>query len=65
MAVIKQQTQIFSQPIGVVRANSSAGLANQISGFADQMLERRYAVEAEKAEKAGQEAGIRSGHEDR
>lgn len=59
MAVIRQQTQVFNQPIGVVRASSGGvQVGEAISRFADTVTDLTYRVAAEDAQKRGQEAGL-------
>ena len=68
MAVIRQQTQAFNKPIGVVRANNSgAQVAQAISGMANNITNMTYEVAAENAQtrgvdaaKAVEEAGLRT-----
>lgn len=59
MAVIRQRTQVFNQPIGVVRASSGGvQVGEAISRFADTVTDVTYRVAAEDAQKRGQEAGL-------
>ncbi len=54
MAVIRQRTQIFNQPVGVVRADAGAGsVAQSISRAAGTMAELAYRDAARAAEKKG------------
>lgn len=58
MGIIRQKTQVFNQPVGVVRANASdeaVGLA--ISRAASDFADIAYREAVIEAEKAGQEAG--------
>ncbi len=59
MAVIRQQTQVFNKPIGVVRANNSGALVAQaVSRFADNATNMAFEVAAKDAQERGQEAGL-------
>lgn len=54
MAVIRQRTQIFNQPVGVVRADAGAGsVAQSISRAAGTMAELAYRDAVSAAEKKG------------
>lgn len=56
MAVRKQRRQAFSQRIGVVRANTGAGLVTQsINNLADNLIESSFESLKVEAQKAGQE----------
>ena len=59
MAVVRQNTQVFNQPIGVVRANAGAseiGAAiSQAAGRASDLIYREGAI---RAEEVGKKAGI-------
>ncbi len=57
MAVIRQKTQIFNQPVGVVRADAgSAQVGQAISNAASRISQLAYREAAINAEKAGQQA---------
>lgn len=57
MAVIRQKTQIFNQPVGVVRADAgSAQVGEAISNAASRISQLAYREAAINAEKAGQQA---------
>lgn len=59
MAVIRQRTQVFNQPIGVVRASSGGvQVGEAISRFADGITNMAFEVASEDAQKRGQEAGL-------
>ena len=59
MAVIRQQTQVFNKPIGVVRAEAGGQeLANSISRAAETYSARMYKRASEEANKAGQEKAL-------
>ena len=54
MAVIRQKTQMFNQPIGVVRASTGGEQVGQpISLFAGDILQRTFAVASEVAQQRG------------
>ncbi len=57
MAVIRQKTQVFNQPVGVVRADAGAAQVGQaISNTASRISQLAYREAAINAEKAGQQA---------
>jgi len=57
MAVIRQKTQIFNQPVGVVRTDAGAAQVGQaISDAASRISQLAYREAAINAEKAGQQA---------
>jgi hypothetical protein len=58
MAVIRQQRQTFTQPIGVVRADTSQQLSQQITRSAQRLSQLAYNEAAKRAEKAGREAAL-------
>jgi hypothetical protein len=59
MAVVRQNTQVFNQPIGVVRANAGASeLGSAIVAAASRASDLAYRRGAEEAEKVGTKAGI-------
>lgn len=59
MAVIRQNTQVFNQPIGVVRANAGASqIGNAIVEASSRISSLAYRRGAIEAEKAGEKAGI-------
>lgn len=59
MAVIRQQTQVFNKPIGVVRAEAGGQeVANTISRAAQVYSDRMYTRAAEEAKEAGQEKAL-------
>ena len=68
MAVIKQRTQAFNQPIGVVRASSGGSQIGQaISSFANSITNTTFQIAAEDAQqrgvdtaKAAEEKGLRT-----
>tara|TARA_R110000764_G_scaffold35562_1_gene79783 strand:+ start:10701 stop:13781 length:3081 start_codon:yes stop_codon:yes gene_type:complete len=54
MAVIRQQTRTFNQPIGVVRSSTGGQQIGQaISGFANEIQKRTFQVAAQDAEQRG------------
>lgn len=59
MAVVRQNTQVFNKPIGVVRANAGASelgqAISQVAGAASDIIYREGAI---RAEEAGTKAGI-------
>ena len=57
MAVIRQRTQVFNQPVGVVRTDAgSAQVGEAISSAAVRISQLAYREAAQNAEKAGQQA---------
>ncbi len=57
MAVIRQKTQVFNQPVGVVRADAGAGqVGRAISSAASRIADLAYRDAVINAEKAGQQA---------
>ena len=57
MAVIRQKTQVFNQPVGVVRADAGAGqIGRAISSAASRLSDLAYRDAVVSAEKAGQQA---------
>lgn len=57
MAVIRQKTQVFNQPVGVVRADAGAGqIGRAISNAASRLSDLAYRDAVINAEKAGQQA---------
>ena len=58
MAIVRQKTQVFNQPIGVVRADASDdAVGRAIANSASNLANLAYREAAIEAEKAGQEAG--------
>ena len=68
MAVIRQRSQVFNQPIGVVRASTGGSQVGQaISRFANQITQSTFEMAAEDAQqrgidaaKAAEEQGLRT-----
>lgn len=58
MAVIRQRTQVFNQPVGVVRASSSADIGNTIAQVASRMSDLAYREAVVKAEDVGQKEAL-------
>ena len=57
MAVIRQKTQVFNQPVGVVRTDAGAGqIGRAISSAASRISDLAYRDAVINAEKAGQQA---------
>lgn len=57
MAVIRQRTQVFNQPVGVVRASSGGSEVGQaISRFANQITDTTFQIAAEDAQTRGVDA---------
>ena len=57
MAVIRQRTQVFNQPVGVVRTDAgSSQVGEAISSAAVRISQLAYREAAQNAEKAGQQA---------
>lgn len=57
MAVIRQKTQVFNQPVGVVRTDAGAGqIGRAISNAASRISDLAYRDAVINAEKAGQQA---------
>lgn len=58
MAVIRQRTQVFNQPVGVVRAASTAQIGETIANIAGRAADIAYREAAIKAEETGQKAAL-------
>ena len=57
MAVIRQRTQVFNQPVGVVRASSGGSQVGQaISRFANQITDTTFQIASEDAQTRGIDA---------
>lgn len=62
MAVIRQQRQFFSKPIGVARADGGAGQTGQaLANASKRIAQLAYDEAARQAEKVGKEAGLAVG----
>ena len=59
MAVIRQKTQTFNKPIGVVRASQGGrAVGEAISSFANEVTQEAYRVAANQAEKRGEKEAM-------
>lgn len=59
MAVLRQQTQVFNKPIGVVRANAGASQVGEaVSRLAGTIAEEGFRYAGERAEAIGKKAGL-------
>ena len=59
MAVVRQQTQVFNKPIGVVRANAGASQVGEaVSRLAGTIAEEGFRYAGERAEAIGKKAGL-------
>ena len=58
MAVIRQKTQVFNQPVGVVRASSGSEVGQTIAQVASRISDMAYREAAINAEDVGQKAAM-------